>query len=368
MAEIRADYFDYLRHFIATLEKRLAKSLEPDERRRLSAKRHQQQRRLATLKDRLARLKADHANGTVRLCFGGRKRLNGVYSSPDCIDNEPEPMRWGARKHPREPERRSAMEHTHGALIEQLEGLETTAVAFSGGADSTLLLALARKQLGAERVIALTAVTPYMVRQEIGDAVALTTKLAVRHELVEIPMPEGMEHNPADRCYRCKRAMYGQLLESAAEYGFASLLDGSNTDDADEQCPGLRALRELGIRSPFIEAGIDKAAVRQMARELDLPTWHKPTTACLLTRIGFNVRVSMDQLQRIEEAERFLTQLGYTWVRVRCHGDLARIEVAPVQRERLLSDAGAVIEGIQRFGFRYVSMDLAGYQSGSMAG
>lgn len=258
------------------------------------------------------------------------------------------------------------MEDGHGALMERLEGLETAAVAFSGGADSTLLLALVRERLGGDRVIALTAVTPYMVRQEIGDAVGLTAKLGVRHELVEMPMPEGMEVNPSDRCFRCKRAMYARLLESAAEQGFTTLLDGSNADDADAQRPGLRALRELGIRSPLIEAGIDKAGARAMARDMELPTWNKPTNACLLTRMGFNVRVSMEQLQRIEEAERFLTELGYTWVRVRCHGDLARIEVAPVQRERLLIDAATVIEGIQRFGFKHVAMDLAGYRSGSM--
>jgi uncharacterized protein len=260
------------------------------------------------------------------------------------------------------------MERGHGAVVDRLEGLETAAVAFSGGADSTLLLALAREQLGADRVVALTAVTPYMVRQEIGDAVGLTSKLSVRHELVEMPMPEGMELNPPDRCYRCKLAMYRHLLETAAEHGFETLLDGSNTDDAEEQRPGLRALHELGIRSPFIEAGIDKAEVRAIAREMELPTWQKPTDACLLTRIGFNERFSMEQLQRIEEAERFLTRLGYTWVRVRCHGDLARIEVAPVQRERLLADAPTVIDGIRRFGFQYVTMDLAGYQSGSMSG
>jgi uncharacterized protein len=258
------------------------------------------------------------------------------------------------------------MELNHGALVEQLAGLKRSAVAFSGGSDSTLLLALLRQALGPEQVIALTAVTPYMVRQEISDALALSNSMDVRHELIEMPMPEGMDHNPSDRCYRCKQAMYRHLLRSASALGFEQLLDGSNTDDADEGRPGLRALRELGVRSPFIELGIDKAAVRQIAREMELPTWHKPSNACLLTRIGFNVRVSMDQLQRIEEAERFLLELGYTWVRVRCHGDLARLEVAPVQRERLLADAAAVIEGIQRFGFRYVTMDLTGYQSGSM--
>jgi len=202
------------------------------------------------------------------------------------------------------------MEHGPNVLIEHLEGLGAAAVAFSGGADSTLLLALLRRHLGREQVIALTAVTPYMVRQEIGDAVALTSKLDVRHELVEMPMPEGMEVNPTDRCYRCKRAMYSHLRASAADRGFSKLVDGSNTDDADDQRPGLRALRELGIRSPFIEVGIDKAAVRQMAREMDLPTWYKPTNACLLTRIGLTCGFRWTSCSALRKQSGFCSSLA----------------------------------------------------------
>jgi uncharacterized protein len=258
------------------------------------------------------------------------------------------------------------MDPRYTMLLARFDGLEAAAVAFSGGADSTLLLAALRDALGAERTLALTAVTPYMVRQDIGDAIGLSAQLGVRHELVEIPMAEGMETNPTDRCYRCKRAMYGRLGEAAAELGYRTLFDGSNVNDAEDYRPGLRALRELGIRSPFLEVGIDKDAVRAIARELGLPTWHKPTNACLLTRIGYNTRFSMERLQQIEEAERFLAARGFGWVRVRCHGDLARIEVAPEQRARLVAESEAVIEALHRFGFRYVTMDLAGYQLGSM--
>jgi len=258
------------------------------------------------------------------------------------------------------------MDPRYTTLLNRFDGLEAAAIAFSGGADSTLLLAAVRDAIGADRIIALTAVTPYMVRQEIGDAIGLTGQFGVRHELVEVPMPEGIDSNPPDRCYRCKRAMYQRLGEAAAELGYRTLLDGSNVNDAQDFRPGLRALRELGIRSPFLEAGIDKEAVRTIARELGLPTWQKSTNACLLTRLGYDTHVSMERLQQIEEAERFLAARGFDNVRVRCHADLARIEVAPEQRARLLAEAESVIDAMQRFGFRYVSMDLAGYQFGSM--
>lgn len=244
----------------------------------------------------------------------------------------------------------------HGAL----------GVAFSGGADSTLLLAAARDALGSERVLALTAVTPYMVRQEIGEAIEMASQLGVRHELVEMPMPDGMENNPSDRCYRCKRAMYELLQSRARELGCETVVDGSNLDDVDDFRPGLKALRELSVPTPFIGEGIDKAAVRELAQRLGLPTWRKPTNACLLTRLRFDERVSMERLQQIEEAERLLTAEGFASVRVRCHGDLARIEVEPSQLARLLEEAQRLVSGVRELGFRHVTMDLDGYQHGSM--
>jgi len=258
------------------------------------------------------------------------------------------------------------MEPSYEVLREQLRAFDAIAVAFSGGVDSSFLLAAARDTVGAERVIALTAVTPYMVRQEIGDAIAVAAELGVRHELVEMSMPAGLESNPPDRCYRCKYAMYRLLQGRAAELGFRTLLDASNIDDAESARPGLQAMHELGIRAPLIACGMDKETVRALSRQLDLPTWRKPTNACLLTRLRYNVRVSMERLQQIEEAERFLSARGYSSVRVRSHDDLARIEVAPEQREQLLQDAEAITAGICELGFRYVALDLLGYQFGSM--
>ncbi len=252
-------------------------------------------------------------------------------------------------------------------LLDTVSGLGTAAVAFSGGADSTLMLRVARDAIGASRIIALTVVTPYMVREEIGEAIALCERLGVRQELVEMPMPAGVEDNPPDRCYRCKRAMFERLLVVATEQGRPVVLDGSNLDDTEDYRPGLRALRELGVRSPLIECGIGKEQVRAIARDLGLPTWEKPSNACLLTRLPYNRQVTMDRLQQIEEAERYLNGRGFQWVRVRLHDDaLVRVEVAPEQRRRLLDEADEVVAALRALGLRHVTMDLVGYRLGSM--
>ena len=260
------------------------------------------------------------------------------------------------------------MDPRYEAVLDELRGCGSVAVGFSGGVDSTLLLACARAAVGAEQVVALTAVTPYMVRQEIGDAVGLAAELGIRHELVEMDMPASVQDNPTDRCYRCKHRMYELLAERARLLGYATLVDASNLDDAEASRPGLMALHELGIGTPFIAHGIDKEAVRTLSHALALPTWRKPSNACLLTRLRHNHPVSMRDLQRVEEAERFLLGMGFESVRVRCHGGLARIEVAPAQRVRLVEQADAIGQALHALGFRQVCLDLFGYRHGSMGG
>jgi uncharacterized protein len=180
-------------------------------------------------------------------------------------------------------------------------------------------------------------------------------------------MPEGMDHNPKDRCHRCKGLMYRLLWKRAGELGYTTLMDASNLDDLEHSPSALRAVGELGIRTPLIDLEIDKAGVRETSRAAGLSTWRKPSNACLLTRFRHERTVSMPELQRIEEAERLLQAKGYESVRVRCHDGLARIEVAPEQRLRLMEEAEQVGEALTALGFRYVALDLFGYHHGSMA-
>jgi uncharacterized protein len=251
-------------------------------------------------------------------------------------------------------------------LLELLRGLGSVAVACSGGLDSSLLLAAAGQALG-ERVLALTVVTPYMAVGEIADARELTGALGVRHRVLELPMPESITHNPPDRCYHCKRALFAELKAVAATEGCSWLADGSNRDDLDDYRPGLRALRELEIRSPLLEAGLGKAEIRRYARALNLPVWNKPASACLLTRLPHDTDINPGLLRRVEAAEHALLELGFGAVRVRCHDDLARIEVDRNEHGRLLDEAvsARVVATLNDCGFRYVTLDLQGYRMGS---
>lgn len=251
-------------------------------------------------------------------------------------------------------------------LLAGLSALGSVAVAYSGGLDSSLLLAAARQVLG-ENVLALTVMTPYMVAQEVADARALARTLGVPHRVLEWPIPEAVLHNPPDRCYRCKRNLFAELKAIASAAGFAWLADGSNQDDLADYRPGSRAVHELGVRSPLLEAGLGKAAIRRYAQALDLPVWNKPASACLLTRLPHDLPVDVAMLRQIETTEQRLRDLGFHTVRVRCHGDLARIEVDRQERARLLDEAigEQVVAILQKSGFRHVTLDLQGYRMGS---
>ena len=257
------------------------------------------------------------------------------------------------------------MDGKYARLIEHLRTLGPSAVAFSGGVDSSLLVALARDAYG-EGTLALTVAAPQMARWEIEEARQLARSLGVRHRVVELPLLPAIRDNPPERCYLCKRALFRELRSVAALAGLVRLLDGTNRDDLGDHRPGLRALAELEISSPLAECGLTKADVRGLSRRLGLPTWDKPAYACLLTRLPHGAKVTEETLSRIEAAERLLIDLGYRGVRVRTHGDLARIEIEPEQHARLLAQAGTIAARLQGLGYRQVTLDLLGYRSGSM--
>ena len=241
--------------------------------------------------------------------------------------------------------------------------------AFSGGVDSTLVAAVAHRVHGT-RALAVTGVSPSLSQSDQAHAVALAERLGLRHRLLrtEELASEGYRANAGDRCYFCKGELFGRLVALAREEGLAGVLSGDNADDVrpGTHRPGMRAAREHGVRKPLIEAGLGKAAVRSLAASLDLPNHDRPASPCLASRVPPGTRVSPEVLARIEAAEAGLRALGLRGFRVRHHGPVARIEVAPEELEAAFAQRDALHRACRDAGYLWAALDLAGYRSGSL--
>ena len=239
------------------------------------------------------------------------------------------------------------------------------ALAFSGGVDSALLLALLS---GSGRVVAVTFSTPWQPGQDTAEAARLAAQLGARHRVIEVDLGADprLQYNPRNRCYLCKLALFSELRRFAESEHLPRLIDGTNADDLTEHRPGLVALRELGVISPLAEFGIGKEEVRRRARELGLAACDRPAAPCLATRFPYGTELTVELLRRAELGEAFLRELGFAALRLRLHGEVARIELASPDLAEAVRQREKITAGLKSLGCKYVTLDLEGLRSGSM--
>ena len=246
---------------------------------------------------------------------------------------------------------------------------DSVLVAYSGGVDSALVMAIAHRELG-ERALACIGVSPSYPTREMRDAVKLAEQIGVPYRLVNTAeyLDANYAANPTNRCYFCKSELHDQLKKVASEEGLQMVLDGNNSSDLGDYRPGMEAARERGVRSPLIEANVSKAEVRELAHYLGLPVWDKPAMACLSSRVPHGTAITPELLRQIESAEDVLVDLGFRQFRVRHHNELARIELPAEDFPQALAQHTALVAGIRAAGYRFVTLDLAGFRSGSLNG
>lgn len=247
-----------------------------------------------------------------------------------------------------------------------IRGCSSALIAFSGGVDSALVLAVAHQELG-DRALGCIGDSPSYPRRELRDAVALVEQLGAPYRIVNTLEYADASYaaNPVNRCYFCKSELYNRLRSIAAVEGWNTILDGSHLDDVSDHVNGMNAARERCVRSPLMEASIRKPEVRQLARELGIPVWDKPAMACLSSRVPHDTTITPELLKQIESAEDVLAALGFRQFRVRHHGDVARIELPIEDLPTALQNRSRITAGVRSCGYRYVTLDLAGFRDDS---
>ncbi|MBU3159188.1 ATP-dependent sacrificial sulfur transferase LarE [Clostridium frigoris] len=254
-------------------------------------------------------------------------------------------------------------------LKDSIQDLGSVAIAYSGGVDSTFLLKVSADILG-DKVIAITAKSTTYPEREFKEAVKYIGDIGAKHIVIiseELEI-EGFAKNPIDRCYFCKKELFSKVRKVADDNNINAVLDGSNADDVSDYRPGMKAANELKVISPLKDAGLTKDNIRELSKRLGLPTWNKPAFACLSSRFPYGNEITVEKLSMVERAEQFLLDLGFRQIRVRHHGDIARVEVNAQERSKFFSTEmmDKVANELKIIGFKYVTLDLLGYRTGSM--
>lgn len=262
-----------------------------------------------------------------------------------------------------------ALDEKYENLTQLIGGMGRTLIAFSGGVDSTFLAKVAYSVLGRDAV-AVTALSPTYPATEREEAKELAVAIGIEHRLIETHELEREEYavNNPDRCFHCKKELFTEMHVIAAEESFDTIVYGGITDDLGDHRPGMEAAEMLNARAPLVEAELEKHEIRQLSKDLGLPTWDKPAGACLASRIPYGMRVTLEKLHQVDQAEHFLHKLGFRLVRVRHHGDIARIEAPPEDLPRLFANDAhtRIVDALKEIGFKYVALDMQGYRTGSL--